>query len=195
MQLTAHKTVTQFMRYVHTEDDRFGLPPRLSRRADAVVLSGQRTSPQPAHNMTAVKPAKLKAPVAKPTGFDDGRYSSNTKLRKLSPLPTSLGYKSPSSARNETHGKSSIGCGRVVRIATRDYQHSTSSPVLRASAATSDLVSSRRHRAWFRIAERLIVQKHSIDQPIVLIMRGFRNAEITGDADRDGMCCLFVMMP
>jgi hypothetical protein len=44
MQLTAHKTVTQFMRYVHTEDDpvRAAAETVASRRL--VVLSGQRTS-------------------------------------------------------------------------------------------------------------------------------------------------------
>jgi integrase len=47
MQLTAHKTVTQFMRYVHTEDDpvRAAAETVASRRL--VVLSGPRTGPQP----------------------------------------------------------------------------------------------------------------------------------------------------
>jgi integrase len=46
MQLTAHKTVTQFMRYVHTEDDpvRAAAETVASRRL--VVLSGQRTTSQ-----------------------------------------------------------------------------------------------------------------------------------------------------
>jgi len=59
MQLTAHKTVTQFMRYVHTEDDpvRAAAETVASRRL--VVLSGQRNSPQPAHNVMVVQPAKF----------------------------------------------------------------------------------------------------------------------------------------
>ena len=77
MQLTAHKTVTQFMRYVHIEDDpvRAAAETVASRRL--VVLSGRRTAPQPAHNVTAVQPAKLlKEPVA----------SSNTKLGNYRPF-------------------------------------------------------------------------------------------------------------
>jgi len=85
MQLTAHKTVTQFMRYVHTEDDpvRAAAETVASRRL--VVLSGRPTAPQPAHNI--VQPAKvLNEPVAKPAGFDDGHYSSNTKLGNYRPF-------------------------------------------------------------------------------------------------------------
>jgi hypothetical protein len=59
MQLTAHKTVTQFMRYVHTEDDpvRAAAETVASRRR--LVLSGQRTTPQPMNIVTTVQPAKL----------------------------------------------------------------------------------------------------------------------------------------
>jgi integrase len=87
MQLTAHKTVTQFMRYVHTEDEpvRAAAETVASRRL--VVLSGQRTSPQPAHKVIVVQPTKLlKAPFAEPAGFDDGRYSAKTKLGNYRPF-------------------------------------------------------------------------------------------------------------
>ena len=87
MQLTAHKTVTQFMRYVHTEDDpvRAAAETVASRRL--LVLSGQRTTPQLAPKVTAMQAAKLsKGPVAKPAGFDDGRYSSNTTLGNYRPF-------------------------------------------------------------------------------------------------------------
>lgn len=87
MQLTAHKTVTQFMRYVHTEDEpvRAAAETVASRRL--VILSGKPTSPKPAPDMVVVQPAKLlKVPVAKPAGFDDGRYSSNTKLGNYRPF-------------------------------------------------------------------------------------------------------------
>ena len=85
MQLTAHKTVTQFMRYVHTEDDpvRAAAETVASRRL--VVLSGQRTSPQPAHKVLR-RTKLLKAPIAEPKGFDDGRYSSKTKLGNYCPF-------------------------------------------------------------------------------------------------------------
>jgi hypothetical protein len=81
MQLTAHKTVMQFMRNLHTEDDpvRAAAETVASRRL--VVLSGQRTTPQLAPKVTAMQAAKLsKERVAKPAGFDDGRYSSSVKL-------------------------------------------------------------------------------------------------------------------
>ena len=87
MRLTAHKTVTQFMRYVHTEDGpvRAAAETVASRRL--VVLSGQRTSPQPTHNVMVVQSAKPpKAPVARPAGFDDGQYSSTTKLGNYRPF-------------------------------------------------------------------------------------------------------------
>lgn len=87
MQLTAHKTVTQFMRYVHTEDDpvRAAAETVASRRL--VVLSGQRTGPQSAQNAMTVQSAMLlNEPRAKPAGFDDGRYSSNTKLGNYRPF-------------------------------------------------------------------------------------------------------------
>src|SRR5437899_2160664 len=69
------------MRYVHTENDPIRAAAETVASRRLVVLSGQRTTPQRAHNVTAVQPASLlKVPAAKPAGFDDGRYSSNTKL-------------------------------------------------------------------------------------------------------------------
>ena len=88
MQLTAHKTVTQFMRYVHTEDDpvRAAAETVASRRR--FVLSGQRPTSQPTDNMTATAQPTilLKTPAPKPAGFDDGRYSSDTKLGNYRPF-------------------------------------------------------------------------------------------------------------
>jgi integrase len=67
MQLTAHKTVTQFMRYVHTEDEpvRAAAETVASRRL--AVLSGRRSAPQSAHGAPTVQPAMQAA------DFDDGR--------------------------------------------------------------------------------------------------------------------------
>jgi hypothetical protein len=45
----------------------------------------------------------LKRPAAKPAGFDDGQYSSRTKLGNLPPLPTSIRGKSSNPNGNETH--------------------------------------------------------------------------------------------
>ena len=57
MQLTAHKTVTQFMRYVHTEDPpgRAAAETPSRRRARRVVLSGQRANIKPANNTTTTE--------------------------------------------------------------------------------------------------------------------------------------------
>jgi integrase len=85
MQLTAHKTVTQFMRYVHTEDDSVRAAAETVASRRRIVLSGHRTTQQPADNVTTVQPTDpLKAPVAKPAGF--GRYSSDTKLGNYRPF-------------------------------------------------------------------------------------------------------------
>jgi hypothetical protein len=87
MQLTAQKTVTQFMRYVHIEDDPVRAAAETVAPRRLVVLSGQQTSPQPAHNVMVVQPAKLlKAPVVKLAGFDDRQYSSTMKLGNYRPF-------------------------------------------------------------------------------------------------------------
>jgi len=87
MQLTGHKTVTQFMRYVHTEDDsvRAAAETVASRRRS--LLSGQRSAPQLADNVTPARPTDpLKEPVARPADFEDGRDRSNTKLGNYRPF-------------------------------------------------------------------------------------------------------------
>lgn len=109
MQLTAHKTVTQFMRYVHTEDDpvRAAAETVASRRL--VVLSGPRTGPQPAPNVVMVQPAKLlKAPDAKPAGFDDGQYSSTTKLGNYRPFRHRSGANRASPPGTKRTGKARL---------------------------------------------------------------------------------------
>ena len=88
MALTAHKTVTMFMRYVHTEDD----PVRAA--ADAVAFRRQGliggavaaavTKSAPAPIIAPKTVAELTAEADKPLGFDDGNYRSRTKLGKLS---------------------------------------------------------------------------------------------------------------
>ena len=106
MQLTAHKTVTQFMRYVHTEDDpvRAAAETVASRRL--FVLSGQRTSPKPAHNVKVVQPAKLlKASVAKPAGFGDGQYGSKTKLGNYRPFRHRSGANRAAPPKTKRAGK------------------------------------------------------------------------------------------
>ncbi|SEO22967.1 Site-specific recombinase XerD [Rhodospirillales bacterium URHD0017] len=92
MQLTAHKTVTQFMRYVHTEDDpvRAAAETVASRRL--VVLSGQRPTPQLADNASAIRPAEmLKKPVGQARRLRRRTLQLQREGRKLSPLPPPLG--------------------------------------------------------------------------------------------------------
>ena len=87
MQLTAHKTVAQFMRYVHTEDDAVRAAAETVSSRQRVLLSGHRPARQHADSDTATEQLTdpLETPVAKPTVFDDGRYSSNTKLGHCRP--------------------------------------------------------------------------------------------------------------
>lgn len=97
MALTAHKTVTQFMRYVHTEDD----PVRMA--ADAVAANrrtvtglGAITSP-PADSVThgsveeefvapVVTAPEVQQPASPPPGLEDGKYTSRTKLGNYRPF-------------------------------------------------------------------------------------------------------------
>jgi len=90
MALTAHKTVTMFMRYVHTEDD----PVRAA--ADAVAFRRQgliggavaaaATKSAPAPIIAPETVAELTAEEDKPLGFDDGNYRSRTKLGNYRPF-------------------------------------------------------------------------------------------------------------
>ncbi len=88
MQLTAHKTVTQFMRYVHTEDASVRAAAETVAARQRVVLSGQRPNIKPANNATTTEQPtnSLDVPVAMPAGFDDGRYASTTKLGNYRPF-------------------------------------------------------------------------------------------------------------
>lgn len=95
MTLTAHKTITMFMRYVHTEDD----PVRAA--ADAVSsqrasLVGGSSNFHPRSPITS-EIAKAAVPCHEPTssaddapstppGFEDGNYTSRTKLGNYRPF-------------------------------------------------------------------------------------------------------------
>jgi len=83
MQLTAHKTVTQFMRYVHTEDDQV-------RAAAEVVASRRKVVLQTATDV-AIAPEPTSpafvAPASSPTSTtENGHYTSRTKLGAYRPL-------------------------------------------------------------------------------------------------------------
>ena len=89
MALTAHKTVTMFMRYVHTEDD----PVRAA--ADAVafrrqgLISGALAAAMksaPAPTIAPEPVAELSAEGDQPLGFGDGNYRSRIKLGNYRPF-------------------------------------------------------------------------------------------------------------
>jgi integrase len=93
MALTAHKTVTMFMRYVHIEDD----PVRAAAEAVAqrrqTLLGGGPLGPTrtPLVEVPTVAPAVEQprpelGPSGKPLGFEDGQYTSRTKLGNYRPF-------------------------------------------------------------------------------------------------------------
>jgi integrase len=90
MVLTAHKTVTMFMRYVHTEDDpvRAAADVVAFRRqgliGDAVATAAPNSAPAPIAAPETV--AELTAEGTKPLGFEDGNYGSRTKLENYRPF-------------------------------------------------------------------------------------------------------------
>ena len=89
MALTAHKTVTMFMRYVHNEDDPVrAAAETVAQRRQAVIAGTAPLAPQP----EVAQPVPMKSanpqeiPVAKPPGLVDGKYSSRTKLGNYRPF-------------------------------------------------------------------------------------------------------------
>ena len=72
MQLTAHKTVTQFMRYVHVEDDPVRAAAETVSLHRRVVLSGQRHALEPVSEPLTEQPTNLLGEfVAMRAGFED----------------------------------------------------------------------------------------------------------------------------
>lgn len=101
MALTAHKTVTMFMRYVHTEDDPI--------RAAAETVANRRRSvvggtPLPAPPAAEIPAAATVAPVLRseqapaPTrllGLEDVAYTSRTKMGNYRPYRKRMGENRP----------------------------------------------------------------------------------------------------
>jgi hypothetical protein len=90
MALTAHKTVTMLMRYVHTEDD----PVRAAADAVAVrrqgliggAVAAADTISTPAPIIAPEMVAEMTAEADKPLGFEDGNYRSRTRLGNYRPF-------------------------------------------------------------------------------------------------------------
>lgn len=92
MALTAHKTATMFMRYVHTEDDPVrAAAEAVTRRRLSLVAGVQPPSPVVAPEPPTVAPvvevaARAFGPDRKPLGFEDGAYTSRTRLGNYRPF-------------------------------------------------------------------------------------------------------------
>ncbi|MES0151574.1 hypothetical protein NKJ95_31070 [Mesorhizobium sp. M0012] len=99
MALTAHKTVTMFMRYVHTDDDPIRAAADAVAQRRLTLIGGAPAVPAPtlipepiiAPPTIAPKPADALTQAAdqKPLGLVDGKYSSRTKLGNLQAVPPS----------------------------------------------------------------------------------------------------------
>ncbi|TRC75792.1 DUF4102 domain-containing protein [Mesorhizobium sp. WSM4310] len=96
MALTAHKTVTMFMRYVHTEDDPIRAAAETVAQRRQILIGGSPavTAPAPIQEpivsppMLALEPVEASTAAAdpKPRGLEDGKYSSRTKLGNYRPF-------------------------------------------------------------------------------------------------------------
>ncbi|WP_374629357.1 tyrosine-type recombinase/integrase [Pannonibacter indicus] len=95
MALTAHKTVTMFMRYVHTEDEpvRAAAEAVTRRRMNVISVEHQPPAPQstPVVEPPSIAPVVGSAPVilgsdGKPLGFEDGKYASRTRVGNYRPF-------------------------------------------------------------------------------------------------------------
>lgn len=90
MALTAHKTVTMFMRYVHTEDDpvRAAAEAVASRRQGLIggAMAATTTNSAPVLNGAPDTATESRAKRDKPLGFEDGNYRSRTRLGNYRPF-------------------------------------------------------------------------------------------------------------
>jgi hypothetical protein len=97
MALTAHKTVTMFMKYVHTEDDPVRAAAEAVNQRRQALLGGQPVSPAPISTPAPVVDVPSVAPdveliepvltaAGKPLGYEDVQYASRTKLGNYRPF-------------------------------------------------------------------------------------------------------------
>jgi len=95
MALTAHKTVSMFMRYVHTEDDPVrAAAEAVNQRRQSILASAPISEPS---SLTRRDGALPSSPTLhqKPAGFDDGNYRSRTKVGQYRPFRHRAGNKRP----------------------------------------------------------------------------------------------------
>ncbi len=93
MALTAHKTVTMFMRYVHAEDDRIRAAAETVTQRRQALVAGTVIGETPSTELAAMPQPRI-APVSKvapitnpePPGVKDGKRVSRTKLSNYQPF-------------------------------------------------------------------------------------------------------------
>lgn len=107
MALTAHKTVTMFMRYVHVEDD----PIRAAAEAVSTrrrgLIGGAPLPPRPEPEPTPVQllPEPTPSPFAgPPLGLEDRTYNSRTKLGNYRPYRKRAGANRAAPPKRATAG-------------------------------------------------------------------------------------------
>ncbi|OYX32228.1 MAG: integrase [Brevundimonas subvibrioides] len=95
MALTAHKTVTMFMRYVHTEDDPIrAAAETVAQRRQNLIGGTQPSAPAPLPEPVVAPPSIAPEPAdsasaatdAPPPGLEDEKYPSRTKLGNYRPF-------------------------------------------------------------------------------------------------------------
>ena len=92
MALTAHKTVTMFMRYVHAEDDPIrAAAEAVTARRRGLIGASPLTPPPPAAPAPAAQEPDAPVSYEAPLGIEDRAYSSRTKLGNYRPYRARTG--------------------------------------------------------------------------------------------------------
>jgi integrase len=97
MALTAHKTVTMFMRYVHNEDDPIrAAAETVAQRRQTLIEAVSPQISSPGSKAAGLSPTPLASPsevtISKPPILDDGQYTSRAKLGNYQPFRHRAGH-------------------------------------------------------------------------------------------------------
>jgi integrase len=110
MALTAHKTVTMFMRYVHAEDDPIRAAAEAVSARRRSLIGGTASPPPPTPESAPAPPQLLPEPTPQnasgpPLGLADGAYASRTKLGNYRPYRKRSGPNRAAPPKGEQTGK------------------------------------------------------------------------------------------
>lgn len=110
MALTAHKTVTMFMRYVHAEDDPIRAAAEAVSARRRSLVGGVAPPPPPTPEPSPAPPQLLPERAAQalsdpPIGLMDGAYTSRTKLGNYRPYRKRSGPNRAAPPKTEQTGK------------------------------------------------------------------------------------------